>query len=66
MRWSIRRQVPFKQEELAHHRERMLVYEFMTAYKELRRSCPQGDLVIHLSVDEFTLPPMGVKHEATA
>jgi hypothetical protein len=52
--WSVTRLVPFLvQKSLIDQRtlERVLQDEFMTAYRDLRSSCPKGDLRIHLSVE---------------
>lgn len=49
--WGVTRIVPFVRENLAVDKERLLVFEFMTAYNDLRKSCSKGDLRIHLSVE---------------
>ena len=49
--WGVTRIVPFIKESLALDKEQLLIFEFMTAYNNLRRSCSKGDLRIHLSVE---------------
>ena len=49
--WGVTRIVPFVQKESAINKEQMLVFEFMMAYNDLRKSCSKGDLRIHLSVE---------------
>ena len=49
--WGITRIVPEIKEKAATNRRELLVYEFVTAYEQLRASCPNGDLRIHLSVE---------------
>ena len=49
--WGVTRIVPFVKEERVKEKEQMLIFEFMTAYTELRKACTRGDLHIHLSVE---------------
>ena len=47
--WGITKVVPKTQEDAANFD--VLIYTFMEAYYDLRKSCPLGDLRIHLSVE---------------
>ena len=49
--WGVTRVVPFIKESAEHDKEQLLIFEFMTAYNDLRKACSKGDLRIHLSVE---------------
>ena len=49
--WGVTRIVPRRNEEYANDPQQLVMHEFLTAYLELRRACPNGDLRIHLSVE---------------
>jgi hypothetical protein len=49
--WGVTKIVPFAHENHAIDKEQLLVFEFMSAYKDLRAVCPKGNLRIHLSVE---------------
>jgi hypothetical protein len=49
--WGITRIIPFVKENAAIDKQALLIFEFMTAYTQLRKDVPKGDLRIHLSVE---------------
>ena len=51
-RYSNERIVSQMQENRAVDPEALLIAEFLSAYKELRKSCPDGDLHIKLFVNK--------------